>query len=31
MPRSLSAGLQTQVSSSATKTAFLVELIYHQQ
>ena len=26
MPRSLSAGLQTQVSSSATKTAFLVEL-----
>ena len=26
MPRSLSAGLQTQVSSTATKTAFLVEL-----
>jgi len=26
MPRSLSAALQTQVSSTATKTAFLVEL-----
>ena len=26
MPRSLSTALQTQVSSTATKTAFLVEL-----
>ena len=26
MPRSLSAGLQTQVSAQQTKTAFLVEL-----
>ena len=26
MPRSLSSALQTQVSSTATKTAFLVEL-----